>query len=226
MEKFTAIVLAAGQGKRMNAKVHKQYLQVAGKPVLYYSLKAFEGSDVTDIVLVTGVGEEAYCRKEIIQKYNLKKVKTIVQGGKERYHSVYAGLCAITDADYVLIHDGARPFVDGAMIKRSMEAVVKYKACVTGMPVKDTIKLADTDGFADGTPDRSRLWQIQTPQTFSYTLIKTAYEKMLQKEDAAITDDAMVVERMTDQRVKLIEGNYRNIKITTPEDLQVAEAYL
>ena len=225
-EKFTAIVLAAGSGKRMNSKVHKQYLTVAGKPVLYYALRAFEQSEVSEIVLVTGAGEEAYCRKEIIEKYGLKKVAAVVPGGRERYHSVYEGLCAARGADYVLIHDGARPMVDEDIIRRSMEAVKRYGACAAGMPVKDTIKLSDEEGFAEQTPERSRLWQIQTPQSFSYPLILGAYQKMLCNEDDAITDDAMVVERITERKVKLIEGSYRNIKITTPDDLVVAEAYL
>lgn len=226
MKKYTAIVLAAGAGKRMNANVHKQYLEVAGKPVLYYALKAFEESEVSEIILVTGAGEEQYCRREIIEKYGFQKIKAVVAGGKERYHSVYQGLLAAEGADYVLIHDGARPFVDKMMIRRCMEAVEKYQACVVGMPVKDTIKIVDEEQFARETPDRNSIWQVQTPQTFSYSLVKEAYRKMLEQEDAAITDDAMVVERMTAVPVKLIEGSYRNIKITTQEDLLIMEAYL
>ena len=226
MKKYTAIVLAAGAGKRMNANVHKQYLEVAGKPVLYYALKAFEESEVSEIILVTGAWGEPYCRREIIEKYGFQKIKAVVAGGKERYHSVYQGLLAAEGADYVLIHDGARPFVDKMMIRRCMEAVEKYQACVVGMPVKDTIKIVDEEQFARETPDRNSIWQVQTPQTFSYSLVKEAYRKMLEQEDAAITDDAMVVERMTAVPVKLIEGSYRNIKITTQEDLLIMEAYL
>lgn len=226
MEKYTAIVLAAGAGKRMNTKVHKQYLEVAGKPVLYYALKAFEESSVSDIVLVTGAGEEKYCQNEIIKKYGFKKIKAVVAGGKERYHSVYQGLLAAEGADYVLIHDGARPLVDNGMIQRSMDAVVKYHACAVGMPVKDTIKIINEEQFAKETPDRRKLWQVQTPQTFSYALVKEAYQAMFEQKDMAITDDAMVVERMTSVPVRLIEGSYYNIKITTPEDLMIAEMYL
>lgn len=226
MKKYTAVVLAAGAGKRMNTKVHKQYLEVAGKPLLYYTLKAFEESRVDDIVLVTGAGEELYCRREIVEKYGFHKIKAVTAGGKERYHSVYQGLLAAEGTDYVLIHDGARPLVEQAVIERCMESVEKYQACAVGMPVKDTIKIVDGELFAKGTPDRSNLWQVQTPQTFSYALIRDAYCKMLQQEDAVITDDAMVVERMTSVPVKLIEGSYRNIKITTPEDLLLMEAYL
>ena len=225
-QKYTAIVLAAGSGKRMNSKVHKQYLIIQDRPVLYYSLKAFEDSAVDEIVLVVGKGEEKFCRKEIVDKYGISKVKAIVEGGKERYHSVFEGLKQTSDADYVLIHDGARPFVNQDIIRRCMQEVQKYQACVVGMPVKDTIKIADAEGYAKQTPDRKNVWMIQTPQTFSYALIYEAYEEMLKTEDTAITDDAMVLERIKGKKSKLIEGSYRNIKITTPEDLLIANVYL
>ncbi len=226
MERITAIILAAGSGKRMNSTVHKQYMVLAGKPMLYYALKAFDESAVTDIVLVTGVDEITYCKREIVDKYNIHKVRTIVEGGRERYHSVYAGLKAAVGSDYVLIHDGARPFVTEDIIARSIETAKACGACVVGMPVKDTIKVVGTDGFAKETPERKKLWQVQTPQSFSYSLIVDAYEKVVALEDDTVTDDAMVLERMTGRQVRVIEGSYRNIKITTPEDLLVAEAYL
>ncbi len=225
-QKYAAIVLAAGSGKRMNSKVHKQYLIIQDRPVLYYSLKAFEDSAVDEIVLVVGKGEEEFCKKEIVDKYGISKVKDIVEGGKERYHSVFEGLKQTRDADYVLIHDGARPFVNQDIIRRCMQEVQKYQACVVGMPVKDTIKIADEEGYAKQTPDRKNVWMIQTPQTFSYALIYEAYEEMLKTEDTAITDDAMVLERIKGKKSKLIEGSYRNIKITTPEDLLIANVYL
>ncbi len=225
-QKYAAIVLAAGSGKRMNSQVHKQYLIIQDRPVLYYSLKEFEDSAVDEIVLVVGKGEEEFCRREIVDKYGISKVKAIVEGGKERYHSVFEGLKQTSDADYVLIHDGARPFVNQDIIRRCMQEVQKYQACVVGMPVKDTIKIADEEGYAKQTPDRKNVWMIQTPQTFSYALIYEAYEEMLKTEDAAITDDAMVLERTKGKKSKLIEGSYRNIKITTPEDLLIANVYL
>lgn len=225
-QKYAAIVLAAGSGKRMNSKVHKQYLIIQDRPVLYYSLKAFEDSAVDEIVLVVGKGEEEFCRKEIVDKYGISKVKAIVEGGKERYHSVFEGLKQTSDADYVLIHDGARPLVNQDIIRRCMQEVQKYQACVVGMPVKDTIKIADEEGYAKQTPDRKNVWMIQTPQTFSYALIYEAYEEMLKTEDTAITDDAMVLERIKGKKSKLIEGSYCNIKITTPEDLLIANVYL
>lgn len=226
MEHYTAVVLAGGSGKRMNSEIHKQYLLLRGKPVLYYSLKAFEESGVSDIVLVVGAGEVAYCREEIIEKYGISKVRSVVEGGKERYHSVYEGLKASEGADYVLIHDGARPLVDHDIIRRSMEAVAAHQACAAGMPVKDTIKIVDEAGYAKETPDRSLVWQVQTPQTFSYPLIRDAYETMFLEQSCSVTDDAMVLEKMTGHPVKLIEGSYRNIKITTPEDLAAAEHYM
>lgn len=226
MEKIAAIVLAAGAGKRMNSAVHKQYMLLEGKPVLYYALKAFEESEVTEIILVVGAGEEEYCRTEIIEKYGIGKVGAVVQGGRERYHSVYAGLNAAQGADYVLIHDGARPLVTADIIKRSIECVRTGQSCVVGMPVKDTIKILDNDGFAKETPDRRTLWQMQTPQTFPYQVIRAAYEKIIAEDDSTVTDDAMVLEKAAGQRVKVIEGGYQNLKITTPEDLLVASAYL
>ena len=224
-KKCTAVVLAAGRGKRMGTDVQKQYLEIGGKPVLYYSLDTFEKSHIIDeIVLVVGENQEDYCRKEIVDQYGFQKVKAIVQGGAERYHSVWNGLQQVEDG-YVFIHDGARPFVTEEILTRAYEDVQEYKACVVGMPVKDTIKIADEDGFAAQTPDRRKVWQVQTPQTFEYHLIKDAYEKLMIEEPEGITDDAMVVETMTKHPVKLVEGSYQNIKITTPEDLQIATIF-
>ena len=226
-EKCTAVVLAAGKGSRMGTKIQKQYLEICGKPVLYYSLAAFAASPIIDeIVLVTGEGKTDYCRKNIIEAYGITKVNKIVVGGKERYESVYKALREIEPEGYVFIHDGARPFVNQDIIRRCMQEVQKYQACVVGMPVKDTIKIADEEGYAKQTPDRKNVWMIQTPQTFSYALIYEAYEEMLKTEDTAITDDAMVLERIKGKKSKLIEGSYRNIKITTPEDLLIANVYL
>ncbi len=227
-EKITAIVLAAGRGARMESKIQKQYMVLDGKPLIYYALLAFENSAVDHIVLVTGAGEEEYCREEIVKPYDFSKVTAIVSGGKERYHSVYEGLKAAEGSDYVLIHDGARPCVTPKVIQAAIEGVREAKACVVGMPVKDTIKIADDLEYAVSTPNRSKLWLIQTPQAFSYSLVRQAYEALFEREDnlEGITDDAMVVEQMTAQRVKLIRGSYKNIKVTTPEDLTIAEKFL
>ena len=222
---FSAVVLAAGSGKRMGTSVAKQYLPLLGKPLMVYALDVFAKSPVDEIILVAAPGEAEYCRRQIVEKYGIEKVARIVEGGQERYDSVYAGLQAVTGT-YVLIHDSARAFLTGEIVLRAMDAVIACGAAVVAMPVKDTIKIADEDGYAKLTPERSKVWQIQTPQSFSYPLVYEAYRKMLADEDSAITDDAMVVERMTNQPVKLIEGNYRNIKITTPEDMLIAEMYL
>ena len=225
-EKIIAIVLAGGQGKRMQSHIQKQYMELKGYPVLYYSLKEFEESDVDGIVLVVGKGEISYCQKEIIEKYGFQKVVAIVEGGNERYESVYCGLKAIEAGDYVLIHDGARPLLTQAIIKDSIEGVKKHRACVVGMPVKDTIKVIDKEGFAKETPDRSTLWLMQTPQSFTVPLVTKAYEEMMKVEDNTITDDAMVVEKYGNHPIKLLKGSYENIKITTPEDLVIAECLL
>lgn len=225
--KCTAIVLAAGQGKRMNSNVQKQYLQIEGHPVLYYSLKAMqECSWMTDIILVTGENEISYCQEQIVDRYCFDKVSAIVPGGKERYHSVQNGLLACKDADYVFIHDGARPFLNQQILERGLACVMQNKACAAGMPSKDTIKIVNNKREVESTPNRQFVWNVQTPQVFSYVLVRDSYEKALQGDCRDITDDAMVVERYGKHIVTLYEGSYENIKITTPEDLAVAHAFL
>lgn len=230
-KKCAAIVLAAGQGKRMRAGVPKQYLPLNGKPVLYYSLKAFQESFVDEIILVTAEEEMEYCRTEIVERYGLNGKVSITAGGKERYHSVCHGIMAVNGCDYLFIHDGARPFLTLEILERAYRCVMEYDACVVGMQVKDTIRIAGEDKIAVSTPDRSCVWMMQTPQVFSFPLIKEAYRLLMKEEKSIlergirITDDAMAVELMTGERVKLVEGSYENIKITTPEDLVTAEAF-
>ena len=227
-----AVCLAAGRGKRMESMVHKQYMLLNGKPVIYYSLKAFQESGIDEITLVVPPGEEEYCKNMVVEKYNFSKVKHIISGGKERYHSVSKGLSTLRQVDYVLIHDGARPFLTGEIIERSIQGAVESGACVVGMPVKDTIKIADQEYNIAVTPDRNLVWQIQTPQSFSYPIIHRAYQLLEEAEgkggleNLSVTDDAMVVEHFMNHRVKLIKGSYRNIKITTPEDMLIAEVFL
>ena len=230
MKKHTvAIVLAAGQGKRMNASVPKQYLTIMEKPVIYYTLKAFQDSFVDEVFLVVGEGEEAYCRNEIVDKYGFSKVTSIVIGGKERYHSVYNALEKIEKIDSIIfIHDGARPFVNEEILTRSYEKAVECGASIVAVPVKDTIKVVSKDSVVQSTPERSSLWSVQTPQTFSYDKIKKAYDKMITLEkqgklDVVITDDSMVMEMYGDTLVGVVQGSYENIKITTPEDMIFAE---
>lgn len=231
-----AVVLAGGRGKRMGTTLAKQYLLIQDKPVLYYSLETFEKSElIDDIILVVGKGQIPYCRQEIVEKYQFQKVRAVVEGGAERYHSVWAALRILEKEQmkgYVFIHDGARPFIDEEILRRAYEEVCKSHACVVGMPVKDTIKIADETGCIHMTPKRSLVWQIQTPQVFASELIVTAYRELIENEETLleqgilITDDAMVVENVCKCPVKLVEGSYENIKITTPEDLKIAEIFV
>lgn len=230
--KTTAIVLAAGKGKRFSSDVKKQYLLLDDKPVLYYSLKAFEDSFIDEIVIVTGADDIEYVSQEIVKKYNFKKVTNIVAGGKERYHSVLNGLRVSSENDYVFIHDGARPFITLDILKRALEVVIEKKAIAVGMPVKDTIKIVDNDKKVVDTPNRNTVWLTQTPQVFAYEPIREAYERLIATEQelinkgVAITDDAMVIETLGSLSVTLVEGSYDNIKITTPDDVPLAENIL
>ena len=224
-KKYTAIVLAAGSGSRMKSSVKKQFMDLLGKPLIYYALKQFEDSPVDEIILVTGEDAISYCKEEIVDVYGFTKVTDIVAGGKERYHSVYNAL-KVAQGEYVLIHDGARAFVDQDIISRAMAGVEEYKACVIGMPVKDTIKVVDENGYAVSTPNRSTLWQVQTPQCFITEEILAAYEKMMHTSQAGITDDAMVMEQYGARKIRLLEGSYNNLKMTTQEDILLGEIIL
>lgn len=231
-DKCAAVVLAGGSGKRIGGNVPKQYIEIDGRPLLYYCLKTFEESFIDEIVLVVRAGDEEYVKKEIVDKYSFKKVVRITAGGAERYHSVACGLNAINDCDYVFIHDGARAFVTEKVLMNAYEAVKKYGATVASVKSKDTVKLADKEGFVCSTPDRDSVYIMQTPQTFDFAAIKECYRKLiasegdLLKEGVNITDDAMVMERFGSLRVFLCEGDYRNIKVTTPEDVNVAKMIL
>ena len=240
-KRCTAVVLAAGSGSRMKSDVAKQYMLLRGRPLIWYALHTIEESSVIDdCILVTGAEDISYVKEEIVTRYGFRKVRAIVAGGKERYDSVWQALQVIADKNvewadedgYVFIHDGARPFLTEDILQRSYDAVRASEACVVGMLVKDTIKIADREGCAAQTPDRSLVWQIQTPQVFGAPLIIEAYGKLMQSKDSLaargikITDDAMVVESLTGHKVRLVQGSYENIKITTPEDLVIAEALL
>lgn len=221
-----AIVLAGGSGKRMNMNVKKQYLEIQGKPLLFYTLNAFEKSEADRIILVTSKEDIQDVKENIVEKYNIDKVERIVEGGKERYNSVYNALASINDADLVLVHDGARPFVDVDVINRTIECAKCEKAAIAAVRVKDTIKRSNNYGQITETIKREDLWQIQTPQTFNFKKIKAAYEELIENNDVeSVTDDSMVWERVyPNYPVKIIESNYFNIKITTKEDLLFANA--
>lgn len=229
--KTVAIVLAAGSGSRMNTEVKKQYIDINGKPVLYYCLDVFQKSFIDEIILVTAKEDMEYCKQEIVLRYGFSKVHCVVSGGKERYDSVMNGLRMIKECDYVYIHDGARPFIDQEMLLRLQANVEEYGTAVAAASSKDTVKIVDGENFVISTPNRKTIWLIQTPQVFGFGLLCEAYERMYSRmqnieiEGITITDDAMVVENFTNVNVKLVEGSYRNIKITTPEDLLIADAF-
>ena len=222
------IVLAGGKGSRMQSDIPKQYMELLGKPLLYYALKAFEDSDVEQVVLVTTEGDEEYCKKELVERFGFSKVVSIVAGGSERYVSVWNGLKGLKEQepDYVLIHDGARPLVTAELINRLIAETEQYGACVAGMPVKDTIQMTDERGTITLTPKRDSLWTAQTPQSFEFSLAYDAYERLMQEPEIHVTDDAMVVGLYHDIPIQMVRGSYTNMKVTTPEDMVLAEAFL
>ncbi len=230
--KTTAIVLAAGSGSRMGSDVKKQFLLLNGYPLLYYSLKTFEESFIDEIILVAQKEDIPYCSEKIVREYGFKKITQIVPGGDTRAHSVKCGLDAVGNCDFVFIHDGARPLVTKDILERALSDVQKYDAAVVGVKSKDTVKIASPEGFVADTPDRSLVWNVQTPQVFRFLLIKEAYDAVLSHEaeyeakGIRITDDAMVLEAYSGHPVFLTEGSYRNIKVTTPEDLTAAAQYI
>lgn len=222
----TAIVLAAGNGKRLNAEVKKQYLDIGGMPVVAYSLRRFQKQEfIHRIVLVTGPEDREYCQEQIVDRYGLTKVEQIIPGGNERFDSVYAGLRACAGTDVVFIHDGARPFISDEVLAKLYADVLRYRACIAAVPVKDTIKISLDGVRIDRTPDRNSIWQAQTPQVFSYDLIRRAYRAAGQAGAYGITDDASCVERYGSTPVHLTLGSYENIKITTREDLAIASVF-
>ena len=240
-----AIVLAGGKGTRMNSEIPKQFLVVGGKPLISYSLDVFEKSPFIDAIIIVTSQDYTGYMKALVKENGYKKIAGIALGGKERYDSVHSGLELIqtlmssgagqlsrdeewlSGEDYIFIHDGARPCVTAQIIYNCRQDVMEYKACVAAVPVKDTIKVADKAGMSVNTPDRSTLWQIQTPQVFEAGLIKEAYERLYNDTTAGnITDDAMVVEHYMDRTVKMTMADYKNIKVTTPEDMDIARIFL
>ena len=205
--------------------INKQFIKLEGKEIIAYTIEKFyNNSNIEDIVVVVKEDESEFFKKEILDKYNFKNIK-IAYGGKERQDSVYNGLKLLDKkCDVVLIHDGARPFVSDKIIYNCIEEVKEHKAIVVGVPVKDTIKIIDNDKNIVDTPNRSVLWAVQTPQTFDYNILIDAYKDAF-KSGFYGTDDAMLVERIG-YKVKMVEGSYNNIKITTQEDLSVGSQIL
>lgn len=213
----------------MKVSTNKIYLELHGKPVITYAIAAFEASEIDEIILMVSPGHEEYVREEIVKKYGYQKVVKIIPGGRERFESVFLGIEACEEAGeehYIFIHDGARPFIQPEKINHCIEEVVACKACVVGMPVKDTIRMVDEDGYSLTTPDRRYVWQMQTPQCFLLSEARNAFRLMMASGDQDITDDVMVLERYGNRRSKMVEGSYDNMKLTTPEDMIIGETIL
>lgn len=239
-DRCTAILLAAGTGRRMKSMksdLPKQYMLLLGRPLIWYALQTFEKSRIIDdVILVVGMGGVDYARQNIVEKYGFKKVDRIIEGGRERYLSVEKALCLMEEEDmtcsnrdgYVFIHDGARPFVTEELIAAAYQGAVEEGAACVAVPVKDTIKTMRTRHRVKETLDRRTLYAAQTPQAFFVPVIIEAYKMLrerqeeLAEKDIVVTDDAMVVEYVLGRSVKLVEGADENIKVTTPLDWEVA----
>lgn len=222
----SAVIVAGGRGKRMASNLSKQYIEIGGKEIVARTLEVFQNSKRIDEIIFVVPGDDIeYCNTKIINRYSFSKVKRVIPGGEERQASVYKGIkCCNKKTDLVVIHDGVRPFIDDGMINTSIECAENTGACTMAIPLKDTIKVVDKDGFSIETPDRKKFMAIQTPQAFKYDLIFKAHEKA-RKENFIGTDDSILVERLG-HRVKTIMGSYFNIKITTKEDIVFANAIL
>lgn len=224
--KIYAVIVAAGDGKRMGSEVKKPYLELASRPILFHTLRNIISSPlISGIILVVGKGLVDYCRHEVVEAFMIKGVINIIEGGDERQDSVYHGLKALPeDTELVMIHDGVRPFVSCKMIEETIAAATEYGAAVTGVKVKDTIKTVDESNRVIQTVNRTGLWAVQTPQVFKAKLLRDCYDTAINKGFYG-TDDASIVE-WAGLEVMIVEGEYENIKITTPFDLMVAEAMI
>ncbi|MFY4777136.1 2-C-methyl-D-erythritol 4-phosphate cytidylyltransferase [Metabacillus sp. RGM 3146] len=219
---YEVVIPAAGQGKRMKAGRNKQFIEFHDKPVIAYTLSVFEKDPTcTGIILVINEIEKDEFLK-LIDTYKMTKVRALIQGGSERQHSVYNGLKAV-QTGIVLVHDGARPFIDHSIIQKLAHAANEDGAATAAVPVKDTIKRVENLEVIE-TVERSSLWAIQTPQAFRLSLILEAHRKA-ESEQFLGTDDASLVERLK-HKVTIVEGDYKNIKLTTPEDLLIAKAII
>jgi len=220
------VIAAAGIGSRMGSKINKQYLNLNSRPILTYSLNVFEEYKAVDeIVIVAHTRDVEYCEKEVVKKYGYRKISRVIAGGEQRQDSVWAGLqCLEKDSDYVAVHDGARPLFSSHLLEKLLEEAREWGAAIPGLAARDTMKMVDRDGFVTMTLDRSSVVTIQTPQIFSFDELYQAYESAYE-EGYMSTDDAALFEKYIG-RVKIVPGEYRNIKITTPEDLIVAASLI
>lgn len=217
------VIVAAGRGTRMGTTESKQFLLLQDKPVFIHTLEVFAALDeIREIILVTGAADVERCL-EWVKEYQLESRVRVIPGGKERQHSVHEGL-KVLGTDGVLVHDGVRPFVTREQIRECIAVAASGEGAVLAVPVKDTIKQVNAEGVVTATPDRSSLWSIQTPQAFRLSSLLEAY-KSAEQDGFLGTDDAMLAERQG-MSVKVVEGSYTNIKLTTPEDLQYAAFWL
>jgi len=226
-EMVLAVIVAAGKGTRMNSNsIRKQYLSIAGLPILSHTLLVFEKSELIDrIILVVPECDFNYCKQNIIAPLKPGKRIDLVPGGAERQISVYSGLCAIDDKNsIVVIHDGVRPFLSPEQLASCIAGVEESGACILGVPVHDTVKYVDRSGHIDKTFERENIWLAQTPQVFRYALIMKAHN-IAQQEGYKATDDASLVERLG-EKVKILHGDEYNIKITSQEDVEFSKALL
>lgn len=219
MSKNIVIIVCSGKGKRMNMDMPKQFIHIKEKPIVSYTIDKFEQcKNIDEIIIVTNEEYIDFFKNDIIKRYDYKKINKVVSGGNERTDSVYNGLKCIDEKDcIVLIHDGVRPFIEEKYISDIIEKTKKYGACVLGVKAKDTIKICE-DNKIISTPDREKIWLAQTPQAFRYYIIKKAYDEAM-KTNFIATDDASLVENIG-LDVFMVEGSYKNIKITTQEDLR------
>ena len=221
-----AVVPAAGRGARMGGNTPKQFLTLGGIPVLIHPLRILNAVDaITGIVLVVPETDRHYCEKEILEQFHIKKVTQVVAGGQRRQDSVRKGLLALTDSpDYVLVHDGVRPFLTKQMVKKAIESAILSGASVVAIPMRDTVKRVNPTGLIESTLNREELWLAQTPQVFRVDWLIKAHE-VAENQNLDVTDDATLVERLG-YPVAVVSGNVTNIKITRPEDLKLGEAIL
>ncbi|MCM3719727.1 2-C-methyl-D-erythritol 4-phosphate cytidylyltransferase [Fictibacillus phosphorivorans] len=221
---YWTVIPAAGQGKRMNAGISKQWIELLGEPVLKHTVDVFEKDPACSGIILVGSERELYQMQDFVQTFQYTKVRQIVPGGKERQQSVYEGLKSVpNDIELVLIHDAARPFITQHHISQLVERASETGSAVLAVPVKDTVKRAVQNQVVE-TIDRSSLWAVQTPQAFRLSIVIEAHEKAA-AENYLGTDDASLVERIG-HTVALVMGDYHNIKLTTSDDLLFGQAIL
>ena len=222
-KKVTAIILCAGSGERFGKETNKVYKEIKDKPIMAYSMEKFSNNKYIDsLIIVTKLEEKEEC-SQIAKKYCNIENKQIIYGGKERQDSVYNAL-KVADGEIVIIHDGARPLVTDKMINDCIEAVDSFDGVTVGVKSKDTIKIANNEGTVLSTTERKNTWIIQTPQCFNKEILLKGHN-LAKEQGKAVTDDCMIIENMG-KKVKIIEGEYTNIKVTVPEDIQLIEGFL